>query len=130
MAVMFISFSVQAEQRDVVPLYGTVLDVPAPAEVAPVAPATAEDPVAPAAVVPTAYTPRPAQLPRRGVSMAAVEQQFGAPKHRDPAVGNPPITRWDYDGFSVFFEHQLVLHSVVPERPPEIRNREQLIPAR
>jgi len=26
---------------------------------------------------------------------------------------HPPITRWDYDGYSVFFENSTVLHSVV-----------------
>ncbi len=30
-----------------------------------------------------------------------------------PAVGEPPITRWKYPGFEVYFEHQLVIHTVV-----------------
>jgi len=38
--------------------------------------------------------------------------QFGAPKTRHDAVGKPPITRWDYDGFSVYFEYQHVVHAV------------------
>jgi len=42
-----------------------------------------------------------------------VEAQYGAPTERHSAIGNPPITRWDYPGFSVFFEHQHVVHSVV-----------------
>jgi hypothetical protein len=45
--------------------------------------------------------------------MAAVEARFGAPATKHAAVGDPPITRWDYSGFSVFFEHNLVLHSVI-----------------
>ena len=53
------------------------------------------------------------QTPRNGLSMAQVRQQFGNPLQEQPAVGEPPITRWEYDGFSVFFEHDLVLHSVV-----------------
>jgi hypothetical protein len=53
-----------------------------------------------------------AELPRRGISMAQVEERFGAPKTRHAAVGQPPITRWDYEGFSVYFEHQLVIHAV------------------
>jgi hypothetical protein len=28
-------------------------------------------------------------------------------------VGAPPITRWDYAGFSVFFEHDRVIDAVV-----------------
>lgn len=53
------------------------------------------------------------ERPVRGMTMAQVEARFGPPKARHPAVGDPPITRWDYDGFSVYFEHQYVLHSVV-----------------
>jgi hypothetical protein len=51
--------------------------------------------------------------PARGMSMAKVEATFGEPTHRVVAVGNPPITRWEYPGFVVYFEHNLVLHSVV-----------------
>jgi hypothetical protein len=51
--------------------------------------------------------------PARGMSMEKVEAAFGAPSNRVAAVGNPPITRWEYPGFVVFFEHNIVLHSVV-----------------
>ena len=56
--------------------------------------------------------------PKRGLTMDQVEKQFGAPATRHPTVGGsspqqPPITRWDYSGFSVFFEHDRVVHSVV-----------------
>lgn len=50
--------------------------------------------------------------PDRGMTMKAVEAKFGAPSSRHDAVGRPPITRWDYAGFSVFFEHDRVIHSV------------------
>lgn len=53
------------------------------------------------------------ERPTRGMSMSAVEAKFGPPTSRHAAVGRPPITRWDYPGFSVFFEHQHVIHSVV-----------------
>ena len=59
------------------------------------------------AVMPSA-TPQPA----RGALMKTVEKQFGAPANRHPTVGKPPITRWDYPGFSVFFEGDRVIHSV------------------
>ncbi len=52
------------------------------------------------------------ELPKRGTTMSAVEAQFGAPKARHEAVGKPPITRWDYEGFSVYFEYQHVVHAV------------------
>jgi hypothetical protein len=54
-----------------------------------------------------------ADHPERGMKMEAVEARFGAPASRYPAVGQPPITRWDYPGFVVFFENDLVLHAVV-----------------
>jgi hypothetical protein len=56
--------------------------------------------------------------PKRGSTMSQVEQHFGAPVERHPAVsdpgrpGQPPITRWDYSGFSVFFERDRVIDSV------------------
>lgn len=59
------------------------------------------------------------QTPRSGVSMSAVRQGYGAPLTEHPAVSTsagpqqPPITRWDYSGFSVFFENDRVVHSVV-----------------
>jgi hypothetical protein len=52
------------------------------------------------------------ELPRRGATMSAVEAQFGAPAARHATVGQPPITRWDYDGFSVYFESSRVIHAV------------------
>ena len=51
--------------------------------------------------------------PARGTSMEKVEATFGAPIERIPAVGEPPITRWKYPGFEVYFEHQVVIHTVV-----------------
>jgi hypothetical protein len=53
-----------------------------------------------------------ANRPTRGMSMEKVEALFGAPVRRQPAVGEPPITRWEYPGFVVYFEHHLVIHTV------------------
>jgi hypothetical protein len=50
--------------------------------------------------------------PKRGSTMTDVEKHFGAPVEKHPTVGQPPITRWDYAGFSVFFEHDRVIHAV------------------
>ena len=50
--------------------------------------------------------------PARGLTMTAVEAKFGAPQTRHDAVGTPPITRWDYAGFSVFFEKDRVIDAV------------------
>jgi hypothetical protein len=52
--------------------------------------------------------------PKRGMSMTEVQKHFGEPRERHPTVGTPPITRWDYDTFAVFFEKDLVIDAVVP----------------
>lgn len=51
--------------------------------------------------------------PKSGISMTQVEQKFGAPAKQVPQVGDPPITRWVYDRFTVYFENDRVIHSVV-----------------
>ncbi len=53
------------------------------------------------------------QRPKRGATMGDVERQFGAPVNRHATVGQPPITRWDYNGFCVVFEKDRVIDSVV-----------------
>jgi len=52
--------------------------------------------------------------PTRGMSKTNVEQQFGQPEQQFDAVGEPPISRWVYADFVVFFEDNTVIHSVVP----------------
>jgi hypothetical protein len=54
-------------------------------------------------------------LPTNGLSKSEVETRFGAPSKRHNAVGEPPITRWDYENYSVYFEYDLVLFSVLAE---------------
>ena len=53
-----------------------------------------------------------ADRPARGMRMARVENAFGTPVERIAAVGEPPITRWVYANYVVFFEHDRVLHTV------------------
>lgn len=81
--------------------------------------------------VPPAAATGDTVLPAKGSSMAAVSREFGAPKLRHPAVGgdspkHPPITRWDYESFSVFFENQHVVDAVRPDAPKPIAHREDL----
>jgi len=52
-------------------------------------------------------------LPSNGMAKTEVEQRWGAPNERHRPVGQPPITRWVYDDYSVFFEGPLVLESVL-----------------
>jgi len=49
------------------------------------------------------------------MTMDQVSSKFGAPTSKVPAVGNPPISRWAYPGFVVYFEHEHVIHSVVAD---------------
>lgn len=56
-------------------------------------------------------------LPARGALRGAVLEQFGLPDQEHPAVGQPPITRWDYREFSVYFEHDHVVDSVRHHQP-------------
>ena len=51
-------------------------------------------------------------MPKRGSSMDRVLQDFGEPERRIEAIGQPPITEWDYIDFRVYFEYQTVLHSL------------------
>jgi hypothetical protein len=51
--------------------------------------------------------------PGRGTTMREVKAKFGAPEKQFPAVGKPPITRWVYPAFTVYFEYNRVVHSVV-----------------
>jgi hypothetical protein len=59
-----------------------------------------------------AVAPANVPQPARGSLMKTVEKQFGAPATRHPTVGKPPITRWDYASFSVFFEGDRVIDTV------------------
>jgi hypothetical protein len=51
--------------------------------------------------------------PTRGMTMDQVATKFGTPVTRVPAVGKPPISRWEYPGFIVYFEAEHVIHAVV-----------------
>ncbi len=51
--------------------------------------------------------------PTQGMDMSQVQQKFGEPSQKLPAVGDPPITRWKYSEFDVFFEYDKVIHSVI-----------------
>ena len=52
-------------------------------------------------------------LPVNGQDKASVEAKFGAPAEKSPVVGDPPISSWKYDTYSVYFEYDLVLFTVL-----------------
>jgi hypothetical protein len=58
-----------------------------------------------------------ADRPNRGSTMATVQSRYGEPTNRHATVGNPPITRWDYPQFAVYFENDRVLHAVLVRNP-------------
>ncbi len=51
-------------------------------------------------------------MPRRGIGMEAVLEDFGEPVQRVEPIGDPPITQWVYSGFKVYFEFETVLHTI------------------
>lgn len=58
-------------------------------------------------------TQTPSALPVRGQSKRKIKTLFGEPNMQHEAKGIPPIERWDYDEFSVYFESNVVIHTVI-----------------
>jgi len=52
-------------------------------------------------------------LPERGDSKEKVASTFGEPKSKQKPSGTPPISRWYYSSFTVYFEYNHVIHSTV-----------------
>jgi hypothetical protein len=89
-----------------------------------------------AATVSTAAKPahRTAHIvyPARDMTTAEVRARFGAPEHKlapDPPTSQgplkPPIERWIYPHFIVYFEHHRVIHTVLthPHPAPMLTHR-------
>ena len=53
------------------------------------------------------------ERPQRGMNMDQVRDKFGPANEELTPVGEPPITRWVYGDFTVYYEHKLVIDSVV-----------------
>jgi len=52
------------------------------------------------------------ERPRRGMSMDTVETKWGQPVSKRGGIGDPPISRWEYSTFVVYFEYGNVIHAV------------------
>ena len=54
--------------------------------------------------------------PMRGQTAESVESRFGTPDAKVAAIGDPPISRWEYKDFVVFFEYDRVIHAVTKRK--------------
>ena len=52
-------------------------------------------------------------LPGNGLSQSEIRERWGQPLDRVPPVGNPPIARWTYEDFIVYFERDRVISTVL-----------------
>ncbi len=53
------------------------------------------------------------ETPKSGITQTSVEKKFGSPQAVHGPVGDPPITKWVYSGFTVYFEYDRVIHTVI-----------------
>lgn len=51
--------------------------------------------------------------PKTGMKAEVVEQKFGAPLEKSAAVGQPPISHWKYADYTVYFENDRVITTVL-----------------
>jgi hypothetical protein len=54
--------------------------------------------------------------PSRGQKKSSIIRQYGEPITKGSPVGSPPISHWDYPDFSVYFEHDTVIRTVLKHR--------------
>lgn len=58
-------------------------------------------------------------VPTKGKTMNQVISQFGEPSTKTNPVGMPPITKWEYAKFTVYFESTWVINTVIHKSSPE-----------
>lgn len=51
--------------------------------------------------------------PTNGMHMDQVHAKFGEPKDIFDPVGEPPISKWIYPDFTVYYENERVIHAVI-----------------
>jgi len=54
--------------------------------------------------------------PKNGMKMQRVKEIFGPPNQALKPVGRPPIIRWIYDDFTIYFENNIVINTVVNKK--------------
>jgi len=55
-------------------------------------------------------------IPQRGMTQTMVETRFGGPLLKADPVGEPPISRWEYADYHVYFERDRVIHTVLKHK--------------
>lgn len=55
--------------------------------------------------------------PAHGINKAQVEAVYGEPLSKHGPTGEPPIYHWEYPDYTVYFEGDIVLHSVLKHEP-------------
>lgn len=50
--------------------------------------------------------------PPKGINKRQVEARFGSPQSKYGPTGNPAIYYWEYPEYTVYFENNIVIHSV------------------
>ena len=63
-------------------------------------------------------------LPGKGMTMRKVEKEYGKPLNILEAKGKPPITRWVYKEFTVYFEGPYVIHAVINHKVGPLEDEE------
>ncbi|MCB1663688.1 MAG: hypothetical protein H6995_08960 [Pseudomonadales bacterium] len=53
------------------------------------------------------------ERPLNGMTKEDVESKFGPPQEISEPVGNPPISKWRYQNYVVYFEFNTVIHTVL-----------------
>lgn len=56
-------------------------------------------------------------MPTKGMSKERVKSLFGEPLEEAPPKGQPPISRWKYEEFTVYFDSNTVIHCVRNFKP-------------
>ncbi len=56
-------------------------------------------------------------MPQRGMSKEKVLREFGNPMRKIPAIGQPPISRWVYSDYIVYFQNSYVINTVLTHVP-------------
>ncbi|WP_245929125.1 hypothetical protein [Agarilytica rhodophyticola] len=56
------------------------------------------------------------KAPNRGQTKAQVKAEFGDPQSEQGPSGQPPIYFWEYADFTVYFEAEHVIHTVIKHR--------------